>query len=53
VVVQAYHHHFQTLDWTALVAGGCRVVFDGRNALDPATQAAIRAAGISYLGIGR
>ncbi len=53
VVVQAYHHHFQVLDWARLAAQGCRVIFDGRNVLDPATQATIRAAGMAYLGIGR
>jgi nucleotide sugar dehydrogenase len=50
VVVQAYHHHFADLDWARLAATGCRVVFDGRNALD---GAAIRAAGMQFLGIGR
>ena len=41
--------------WTGrrLAAAGCRVVFDGRNALDAAAQATIRAAGMAYLGIGR
>jgi hypothetical protein len=29
------------------------VVLDGRNILDSETQAAIRAAGMIYLGIGR
>jgi nucleotide sugar dehydrogenase len=53
VVVQAYHHHFAELDWAALAVAGCRVVFDGRNALDAAAQAAIHTAGMAYLGIGR
>ena len=53
VVLQAYHRAFQALDWAGLAARGCRVVLDGRNALDPAAQAAIRAAGMHYLGIGR
>ena len=53
VVVQAYHHHFAGLDWARLAGAGCRVVFDGRNALAAAAQSAIRAAGMQYLGIGR
>jgi UDP-N-acetyl-D-mannosaminuronate dehydrogenase len=53
VIVQAYHAAFSTLDWAAFAAQGCRVVLDGRNILDPKTQAAIRALGMIYLGIGR
>jgi UDP-N-acetyl-D-mannosaminuronic acid dehydrogenase len=53
VILQAPHREFAGLDWAALAAGGCRAVLDGRNALDAAAQAAIRAAGMAYLGIGR
>jgi UDP-N-acetyl-D-mannosaminuronate dehydrogenase len=53
VIVQAYHTAFSALDWAAFAAQGCRVVLDGRNILDSETQAAIRAAGMIYLGIGR
>jgi nucleotide sugar dehydrogenase len=53
VIVQAYHAAFSALDWAAFAVQGCRVVLDGRNILDSETQAAIRAAGMIYLGIGR
>ncbi len=43
---------FVDLDWTrvASVMSEPRIVFDGRNALD---SSAIRAAGLSYMGVGR
>ncbi|HUS17487.1 MAG TPA: nucleotide sugar dehydrogenase [Chloroflexia bacterium] len=53
VIVQAYHQAFGELPWTAMAAGGCHAVLDGRNALGPHEQAAIAAAGMAYLGIGR
>jgi nucleotide sugar dehydrogenase len=48
LVVQAWHAAYRELDLRAFV--GCRAVLDGRNALDPA---AVRAAGLQYVGIGR
>ncbi|HMA34657.1 MAG TPA: nucleotide sugar dehydrogenase [Chloroflexia bacterium] len=51
VIVQAYHQAFAALDWASLAAQGARVVLDGRNALAPAPQARIRAAGLTYLGV--
>jgi len=48
VILQAYHRAYRAIDWGKLA--GCRVLLDGRNALD---GAAIEAAGIRYLGIGR
>lgn len=53
VIVQAYHRAFHTFDWHALATRGCRLVLDGRNALDRVTQDQIRAAGMAYFGIGR
>jgi nucleotide sugar dehydrogenase len=48
VVLQAYHDAYRDLDLATLP--GCRVVLDGRNALDPAS---VGAAGMLYLGVGR
>ncbi|MGZ4213219.1 MAG: nucleotide sugar dehydrogenase [Actinomycetota bacterium] len=48
VVVQAAHHEYQAIDWSGLRRGA--VVFDGRNALDPAR---IVANGAAYRGVGR
>jgi len=53
VVIQAFHRAFAALDWAALAARGCRVVFDGRNALDAPARAAVQAAGMAYMGVGR
>ncbi len=47
-ILQAYHRAYRGIDWGRLA--GCRLILDGRNALD---GAAIEAAGIRYLGIGR
>jgi nucleotide sugar dehydrogenase len=49
LVLQAYHDDYRGLDWGRLSEHGCRVVLDGRNALDPQ---AIERAGMSYVGIG-
>jgi UDPglucose 6-dehydrogenase len=51
VVLVTEWQEFRDLDWSA-VAGrmGGTVLIDGRNALDPA---AVRAAGLTYEGIGR
>jgi nucleotide sugar dehydrogenase len=48
IVIQTYHPQYQDLDLGAYPA--CRVLLDGRNAMDPAR---VRAAGICYAGIGR
>lgn len=48
VILQAYHDAYRDLDFASFP--GCRVVLDGRNALD---RASVEAAGIRYLGIGR
>ncbi len=48
IIVQATHPEYSKIDWNACKPGA--VVVDGRNALDPA---AIRQAGLIYLGIGR
>lgn len=48
IVLQAHHAEYQALDLSRYQR--CRVILDGRNALDPA---AVRAAGMTYLGIGR
>jgi len=48
VAVQAPHDAYRELDWSAF--GRCRAVLDGRNALD---RAAVEAAGLRYVGIGR
>jgi nucleotide sugar dehydrogenase len=48
VVLQAHHDAYHDLDLAALP--GCRVVLDGRNALD---RTRVEAAGMVYLGIGR
>ncbi len=53
VILQAPHRAFAALDWAALATAGCRAILDGRNALTPATRAAITQAGMAYLGIGR
>jgi nucleotide sugar dehydrogenase len=49
-ILQAYHDGYRTLDWGKLASVGCKVVFDGRNALDPHD---IEGAGMRYLGMGR
>ena len=48
VIVQAWHDAYRGLDWRSL--RGCRAVLDGRNTVD---RAAVEAAGLRYLGIGR
>ncbi len=48
LVVQAWHDAYRDLDLRSFA--GCRAVLDGRNALDPA---AVTAAGMQYVGIGR
>jgi nucleotide sugar dehydrogenase len=50
VILQAYHDHYRSIDWRRIAGLGCRVVLDGRNALD---RQAIEDAGMHYLGIGR
>ncbi len=49
-ILQAYHDAYRALDWSLLAAAGCRVVLDGRNALD---RRAIEGAGMLYVGMGR
>ena len=48
VIVQAWHDAYDDLDFATF--SGCKVVLDGRNALD---RARVEAAGMRYLGIGR
>jgi len=48
IIVQAYHDAYRDLDLRAFA--GCRVLLDGRNALD---RASVEAAGMRYVGIGR
>jgi nucleotide sugar dehydrogenase len=48
LVVQAWHDAYRDLDLRSFA--GCRAVLDGRNALD---RAAVTAAGLHYVGIGR
>ena len=48
VIVQAWHDAYQDLDFATF--SGCKVVLDGRNALD---RERVEAAGVRYLGIGR
>jgi nucleotide sugar dehydrogenase len=48
IIVQAWHDEYKSLDLGAFA--GCRAVLDGRNVLEPA---AVEAAGLRYLGIGR
>lgn len=48
IVLQANHDQYKSLDLRSFV--GCRTLLDGRNALSPA---AVKASGLSYLGIGR
>lgn len=50
VILQAYHDEYHTIDWKQVAEFGCKVVLDGRNALDPAD---IKQAGMAYIGIGR
>ena len=51
VVLVTEWPEFLELDWTQVAASmGGELVIDGRNALDPE---AIRAAGLTYEGIGR
>jgi nucleotide sugar dehydrogenase len=47
VIVQAWHDAYRALDWATIP--GLKVVFDGRNALDPN---AVREAGVRYLAVG-
>ena len=47
-IVQAAHAAYRSLDWLSIP--GLALLVDGRNALDPA---AVEAAGIEYVGIGR
>lgn len=47
IIVQAGHQAYRSLDFSQFT--GCRVVLDGRGAVDPE---AIRAAGMRYLTIG-
>jgi nucleotide sugar dehydrogenase len=48
VILQCYHDAYQTLDISQF--RGCKVILDGRNALD---REVIEAHGVQYLGIGR
>ena len=48
LVLQAAHDEYRKLDLRAFV--GCAALLDGRNALSPA---AVEAAGLRYVGIGR
>jgi nucleotide sugar dehydrogenase len=48
LIVQALHDAYRDLDFAAFV--GCRVLLDGRNALDPAL---VERVGLRYVGIGR
>jgi nucleotide sugar dehydrogenase len=48
LVLQTYHPEYRALDLSGYPR--CRVVLDGRNALD---AGAVRAAGMAYVGIGR
>jgi nucleotide sugar dehydrogenase len=48
LVLQTYHREYRDLDLHAYPR--CRLVLDGRNALDPDT---VRAAGMGYVGIGK
>lgn len=50
LVLQAYHNDYRGLDWSSIAGHGCKVVLDGRNALDPQ---AITNAGMTYIGIGQ
>ena len=50
LVLNTAHDEFVALDPAALAATGVTVVLDGRNCLD---GSAVRAAGVSYVGIGR
>jgi nucleotide sugar dehydrogenase len=49
-VLQAYHNRYRDVDWSVLARSGCKVVVDGRNSID---RAAVRAANMTYLGMGR
>lgn len=48
VILQAYHDAYRNLDLSLFP--GCRVMLDGRNALNPES---IEACGVKYVGIGR
>lgn len=48
LIIQAFHDQYRTLDLSAF--RGCRVVVDGRNALEPA---GVEQCGMQYIGIGR
>src|SRR5687768_5507616 len=50
VVLQAYHVEYRSIDWGRVAAVGCKVVLDGRNALD---SKVVEGAGMLYVGIGR
>lgn len=49
VILQAHHNEYRLLDWTRIAGLGCKVVLDGRNAID---QSQVEATGMRYLGIG-
>ena len=48
IVLQANHEQYKSLDLRSFI--GCQALLDGRNALSPE---AVKASGLSYLGIGR
>jgi nucleotide sugar dehydrogenase len=50
LVLNTNHLEYADLDWAALAASGVKAVVDGRNFWD---RAAIEAAGIRYIGVGR
>ena len=50
LVLNTNHPEYADLDWAALAASGVKAVVDGRNFWD---RAAIEAAGIRYIGVGR
>jgi nucleotide sugar dehydrogenase len=49
-IMQAYHDDYRQIDWRRLASAGCKVVLDGRNALD---KQDIAEAGLTYIGMGR
>lgn len=50
LVLVTMHPDYQTIDWEKMKTAGIRGVLDGRNQLD---KAAVEAAGLFYIGIGR
>lgn len=50
LILQARHDTYKSLDWAQIAALGCKVVLDGRNALN---RQDVEAAGMKYLGMGR